>query len=294
MLPALRRRRDLLRLGSIISIAVDVCGLIYERNPGDTWAFTILGDRLPVAAMVVIVYFGVFRVASRDWFRSLRRAGGGSFSGRRRTGGAWASRCTTCRARCLADPDDPIPASDLTRVPLSQRRYRATPALTMPIRRDRIEPGRSCSNAANAASTSRFARSSRSGSAGSIGRSPRSARCSWRDECLACRRSSIDSGEPQCEQPMRGEIDRAAAVGAVDRLHVAAQLVDLLAESGRMKFFSRRKSKNVVNRPWSCGQRGTRTHVALHVVRRDETRPAARTLRGRDGGGGRRRPRAHR
>ncbi len=34
---------------------------MYERNPGDTWAFTVLGDRLPVAAMVVIVYFGVFR-----------------------------------------------------------------------------------------------------------------------------------------------------------------------------------------------------------------------------------------
>jgi uncharacterized protein (DUF983 family) len=37
------------------------CGLVYERNPGDTWAFTIIGDRLPVALMVAIVYFGVFR-----------------------------------------------------------------------------------------------------------------------------------------------------------------------------------------------------------------------------------------
>jgi len=39
----------------------EVCGLVFERNPGDTWAFTIIGDRIPVAAMVVIVYFGVFR-----------------------------------------------------------------------------------------------------------------------------------------------------------------------------------------------------------------------------------------
>jgi uncharacterized protein (DUF983 family) len=38
-----------------------VCGLVYERNPGDTWAFTIIGDRLPVAALVVLVYFGIFR-----------------------------------------------------------------------------------------------------------------------------------------------------------------------------------------------------------------------------------------
>jgi uncharacterized protein (DUF983 family) len=37
------------------------CGLVYEPNPGDTWAFTIIGDRLPVAVAVVIVYFGVFR-----------------------------------------------------------------------------------------------------------------------------------------------------------------------------------------------------------------------------------------
>jgi uncharacterized protein (DUF983 family) len=38
-----------------------VCGLVYERNSGDTWAFTIIGDRLPVAALIVIVYFGLFR-----------------------------------------------------------------------------------------------------------------------------------------------------------------------------------------------------------------------------------------
>jgi hypothetical protein len=34
---------------------------VYERNPGDTWAFTTIGDRLPVAAIIVIVYFGVVR-----------------------------------------------------------------------------------------------------------------------------------------------------------------------------------------------------------------------------------------
>ena len=38
-----------------------VCGLVYERNPGDTWAFTVIGDRLPVAVLIVIVYFGLFR-----------------------------------------------------------------------------------------------------------------------------------------------------------------------------------------------------------------------------------------
>jgi len=38
------------------------CGLVYARNPGDTWAFTIIGDRLPLGAMIVVIYFGVQRV----------------------------------------------------------------------------------------------------------------------------------------------------------------------------------------------------------------------------------------
>jgi uncharacterized protein (DUF983 family) len=37
------------------------CGLVFERNPGDTWAFTIIGDRLPVAALIAIIYFGIFQ-----------------------------------------------------------------------------------------------------------------------------------------------------------------------------------------------------------------------------------------
>ena len=38
-----------------------VCGLVYERNPGDTWAFTVIGDRLPIAAIIVLIYFGFGR-----------------------------------------------------------------------------------------------------------------------------------------------------------------------------------------------------------------------------------------
>lgn len=37
------------------------CGLVYERNPGDTWFFTIVGDRLPVGVAIVLVYFGFVR-----------------------------------------------------------------------------------------------------------------------------------------------------------------------------------------------------------------------------------------
>jgi hypothetical protein len=38
-----------------------VCGLVYERNPGDTWAFTVIGDRLPIAGIIVLIYFGISR-----------------------------------------------------------------------------------------------------------------------------------------------------------------------------------------------------------------------------------------
>jgi hypothetical protein len=31
------------------------------RHPGDTWAFTIIGDRLPLFVMIVVIYFGVIR-----------------------------------------------------------------------------------------------------------------------------------------------------------------------------------------------------------------------------------------
>ena len=35
-----------------------MCGLIYERNPGDTWAFTIIQGSIPVAAVIILIYFG--------------------------------------------------------------------------------------------------------------------------------------------------------------------------------------------------------------------------------------------
>jgi uncharacterized protein (DUF983 family) len=38
-----------------------VCGLVFERNSGDTWAFTVIGDRLPIAAIIVAVYLGLVR-----------------------------------------------------------------------------------------------------------------------------------------------------------------------------------------------------------------------------------------
>jgi hypothetical protein len=34
---------------------------VFARNAGDTWAFTIIGDRLPIGAMIILIYFGVVR-----------------------------------------------------------------------------------------------------------------------------------------------------------------------------------------------------------------------------------------
>jgi hypothetical protein len=34
---------------------------VFVPNPGDTWAFTIIGDRLPLFAIIVLIYFGVVR-----------------------------------------------------------------------------------------------------------------------------------------------------------------------------------------------------------------------------------------
>jgi|SRR5712671_5534197 len=39
--------------------ACPACGLVYEPTEGDTWAFTIIGDRIPVAAGIIVVYFGL-------------------------------------------------------------------------------------------------------------------------------------------------------------------------------------------------------------------------------------------
>jgi uncharacterized protein (DUF983 family) len=36
-----------------------VCGLVYQRNPGDTWAFWVIADRIPIAIAIAAVYFGL-------------------------------------------------------------------------------------------------------------------------------------------------------------------------------------------------------------------------------------------
>jgi len=48
------------------------CGLVYERSAGDTWAFWIIGDRIPIAIAIAAVYFGV---GPRSWFEGFLAIG---------------------------------------------------------------------------------------------------------------------------------------------------------------------------------------------------------------------------
>ena len=34
------------------------CGLLYQRNNGDTWMFTVITDRIPIVFGIAVVYFG--------------------------------------------------------------------------------------------------------------------------------------------------------------------------------------------------------------------------------------------
>ena len=35
------------------------CGLVFEANPGDTWAYNMITGRLPVGVMILLIYFRV-------------------------------------------------------------------------------------------------------------------------------------------------------------------------------------------------------------------------------------------
>lgn len=45
------------------------CGLIYERDPGATWAFTVIADRIPIGAAVIVIFLGAGRTST--WVGAL-------------------------------------------------------------------------------------------------------------------------------------------------------------------------------------------------------------------------------
>jgi uncharacterized protein (DUF983 family) len=92
-----------------------VCGLVYQRNAGDTWAFWIVGDRIPVGVAIAIVYLGF---GPRSWIQ------GAFFLGAlvllliatipQRMGVVIALHYLS--RRYWPDPDDPIPPAGTTLV----------------------------------------------------------------------------------------------------------------------------------------------------------------------------------
>ncbi len=85
-----------------------MCGLVYERRPGDTWLYVVAGDRVPIAILVVLVYFDLFRRYSA--FRLGLFAAIGVLlvaTARARWGVGIALHYLT--RRFWPDPDDPIP-----------------------------------------------------------------------------------------------------------------------------------------------------------------------------------------
>ena len=87
----------------------ETCGLVFERNSGDTWAFTIIGDRLPLALMIAVVYFGLGRYAHTAGVVALVMLGGlVVWTAPNRWGAGIALHYLS--RRYWPDPADPIPS----------------------------------------------------------------------------------------------------------------------------------------------------------------------------------------
>ncbi len=88
--------------------ACDRCGLVYERNAGDTWAFTIIGDRLPIMVIIAGLYFGVARAHPVLGFSLILAAAVVIVWTAPRRWGVGIALHYLSRAY-FPDPDDPIP-----------------------------------------------------------------------------------------------------------------------------------------------------------------------------------------
>src|SRR5439155_18518434 len=103
----------------------------------------------------------------------------------------------------------------------------------------------------NQCSVSRFTRSSSKGSVGSIGRGSAARLSSFSIFC-GCSMSSIEMAEPQCAQieSVARSIDAPQLEQFTVSIFCRSSLISF-GDSARMKFFSRRKSKNPIERPCS-------------------------------------------
>ncbi len=97
------------------------CGLVYERNSGDTWLFTIIGDRIPIAILVVAIYFGVARTHIVAGALLFLVAGIGIVWTAPNRWGIGIALHYLSRLY-FPDPDDPVPPPVTTRSPARRNR----------------------------------------------------------------------------------------------------------------------------------------------------------------------------
>jgi uncharacterized protein (DUF983 family) len=88
--------------------ACPACGLVYERRPGDTWLYVVAGDRVPIAVLVVLVYFDLFRSYSALRLGLLAAVGALLVTTARGRWGVGIALHYVVR-RFWPDPDDPVP-----------------------------------------------------------------------------------------------------------------------------------------------------------------------------------------
>lgn len=93
-----------------------VCGLVYERNPGDTWAFTVIGDRIPIGLIVLLIYLGIGRTHLVLGLALILGLGVILVWTAPNRWGAGIALHYLSRA-IWPDPDDPIPPAHLSRHP---------------------------------------------------------------------------------------------------------------------------------------------------------------------------------
>jgi uncharacterized protein (DUF983 family) len=84
------------------------CGLVYERNPGDTWAFTVVGDRLPIALIIAVLYLGMRHMALAVLIAAFVLAGVAIVATAPNRWGVGIALHYLSRRR-WPDPSDPIP-----------------------------------------------------------------------------------------------------------------------------------------------------------------------------------------
>jgi uncharacterized protein (DUF983 family) len=84
------------------------CGLVYERNSGDTWLFTIIGDRIPIAIIIAAIYFGAARTHPLAGALLFVVAGAGILWTAPNRWGIGLALHYLSRVY-FPDPDDPVP-----------------------------------------------------------------------------------------------------------------------------------------------------------------------------------------